>query len=92
MRPTFDGNAFLDWLGIQNPDQTYDYMNCHECLLAQYLHCRGYPHASVDSEQAYLRRYMMGIRPLPAEWNDIAQERPWTFGAALKRAREALEG
>lgn len=90
MRPTFDNQSLIDWLSVQDPAKSYDYMSCRECLIAQFLQCRGYVHASVDSEQAYLRRYMMGIRPLPLRWNSIAQRKPWTFGAALARAREAL--
>lgn len=91
MRPLFDNRAFIDWLAAQDPEQSYDYISCRGCLIAQYLHCRGFPHAFVDSDRAYLRRYGLDRRVLPPGWNDIAEAKPRTFGAALARAREALK-
>ncbi|WP_234844211.1 hypothetical protein [Sinorhizobium medicae] len=82
MRPTFDNAALIDWIAAQDPEQYYDYVSCRERLLAQYLRCRGFPHAFVDSERAQLRRYGLDARDLPPGWNDIVHAKPWTFGAA----------
>ncbi|RVN87405.1 hypothetical protein CN105_18845 [Sinorhizobium meliloti] len=91
MRPTFDNAALIDWLAAQDPKRFYDYTNCDKCLLAQCLRCRGFPHAFVDTDRAHMRRYGLDPRDLPPGWNDVAQGRPWTFGAALTRAREVLK-
>jgi hypothetical protein len=90
MRPLFDNRSLIDWLASQPPAKPYDYANGSCCLITQYLRSRGFTRAVVDSHSAYLdgswgtaRR----TRTLPPSWNDIAQQKPWTFGAALERAR-----
>lgn len=91
MRPTFDNAALIDWITAQDPEQYYDYVSCRECLLAQYLRCRGFPHAFVDSERAHLRRYGLDARDLPPGWNDIVHAEPWTFGARPRPRKAGAE-
>jgi hypothetical protein len=89
MRPLFDNRSLIDWLASQPPGKPYDYANGSYCLITQYLRSRGFPKAVVDSHSAYLGGSLdlLGTHTLPPSWNDIAQQQPWTFGAALERAR-----
>jgi hypothetical protein len=89
MKPIFDNSSLIDWLSGKHRDERYDYLDGHVCLLAQYLNYRGFKGAVVDAEVAILPDRMAPYA-LPRTWNEIARARPWTFGAALDRAREAL--
>jgi len=83
-KPTVAG--LIAWLETQPAEGEYYYLNCSgECLFGQYmtslgidwsgLHCRQSPY--IDTLHS-----MGGLRV-----QKIASEGPWTFGAALNRAR-----
>ncbi|NEI52672.1 hypothetical protein GR217_34200 [Rhizobium leguminosarum] len=91
MKPVFDNSSLIDFLTTQEPAGTYDYYDGDVCLVAKYLHYRGFNLASVDTQFAYLPSTLGAPRILPAAWDDIARETPWTFGAALERARKVLK-
>ncbi|MGO8241246.1 hypothetical protein ACC806_34480 [Rhizobium ruizarguesonis] len=89
MRPIFDNKSLIEWLGKKAPTKRYDYMDGSCCLIAQYLQYRGIKDAAVDSKIAILPgRESASV--LPDGWNAIARTGPWTFGAALTRAKERL--
>lgn len=92
MRPVFDNRAFIEWLDNQPPTHAYQYENCKDCLIAQYLKFRGFENVTVDSKYAYMHGTFIDgdNRLLPTSWDDVAEARPRTFGAAAVRARKAL--
>lgn len=73
----FDIRTLLAWLEKQPAKRRYDWGNCKgECLFGQYMAA----HGIAWSDATYLRlSRLVGI--------EIARETPWTFGAALERAR-----
>lgn len=86
MKPIFDDSALIDWLGSQNPTGTYEYIDGHCCMLARYLKYRGFQDAVVNADIVIAPV----MRVLPKGWDGVACQRPWTFGAALERARASL--
>lgn len=89
MKPVFDNSSLIDFLASKDPNATYDYIDGRHCALTQYLHYRGFNGAVVDNKYAYLP-HAFGPTVLPPAWNHIVRESPWSFGDALKRAREAF--
>jgi hypothetical protein len=77
--------SFIAWLETQPAEGTYDWDNCQgKCLIGQYMatcglggRARNYP--------GFVRRSLKN----GADLQIIACELPWTFGAALARARAA---
>lgn len=69
---------FIRWLERQPPNERYNYMNCSGgCLLDLY-----FGRKTTDEEY---RQFPQTFRV------DIAPTMPWTFGAALERARQAFQ-
>lgn len=77
--------GLIGWLERQPSDGSYDWDSIGCCLVAQYLKSIGieYPAAEFFFHEA-----------LGKDWpyNEIAGVRPWTFGAALGRARALTKG
>jgi hypothetical protein len=77
-------HALIRWLEAQPTEQPYEYTAPDRCALAQYLKGLGYsaPDSSID----------FGPEPQSADegfWlHEIVRTQPWTFGAALERARK----
>lgn len=72
--------TIISWLEQQPAHQTYDYhAMCGRCLFGQYFTVHG-----VDWVDGYFDLINIDTY-LPSK---IAGELPWTFGAALERARE----
>ncbi len=70
--------GLITWLEQQPSDGEYDYEDCSGgCLLGLYL--------GIRSRDAYIN-FSRTNHPLEFLAYGIACERPWTFGAALKRA------
>lgn len=82
--------SLISWLEKQPASKTYDYENCRgKCLYGQYMASHGIRW----SESGACGRHSSTQER--AEFCDLvyaacASEAPWTFGAALARAREAL--
>lgn len=80
-RPSvFSIESLILWLEQQPPDKRYDYHDCRgACLYGQYMAAHGYSweqaRGKLESTRAVYR---------------FAHAHPWTFGAALDRARQAL--
>src|SRR5262245_50535229 len=80
-------NALIWWLEQQNPRHRYDFMSARSCLLARYFTESGFD--SVVMERSFvLHGGQLYVASLPPELNSIAETKPWTMGAALKRARK----
>lgn len=75
-QPTVDD--LILWLETQPADKTYEWFNLSRCLLCQYLDARGFPHRG---------NYWHIAQKLGME--DVAGTEPYTFGAALERARSS---
>jgi hypothetical protein len=69
-------DALTGWLRKQPPDQGYIWQDPVYCLMGEYLRDNG----ASWGERSY--------SDMP-HYEEIAAEKPWTFGAALERA-EAL--
>jgi len=87
MRPLFDNQDFIEWIGRQKPDQRYFYNSCKYCLIARYLKFRGFTNVHVEESFVMLNRT---TKPLPDFWNFVAVGKGHTFGQALERARTYL--
>lgn len=79
--------CIIAWLATMPADQKYNYGDiCGACLYSQYLVGLGYESGIKDAHSS---------RQL---WKDlhnpqtigVACDRPWTFGAALERARAVI--
>ena len=79
----FSLEGLIAWLETQDPERRYDFWNCHGgCLLSTYL-------ASVKIWFS-TQRYNSAIMRIHGVADDVARRCPWTYGAALERARKML--
>lgn len=77
--PTLAG--MVAWLETKDPSETYNWADCQgQCLVDQYAATVGW---SISN---------MSVSQYDALDNGIAYARPWTFGAALARAKAKLAG
>jgi hypothetical protein len=79
--------SIIAWLQTKDPNEHYPFCNTQgRCLFSQYLVSLGYPRdPTVDDELFALWREMH------VNFGYIAQEHPWSFGAALERAEKLNE-
>jgi hypothetical protein len=70
--------GLVAWLETKNPETEYDWKSVDGCLIGKYL-------AAVAPDAVC--RYSTTF----AGYFDFAAPKPWTFGAALKRARALTE-
>lgn len=76
----FTLESLIVWLEKQPADRKYNWMSISGlCLIDQYIAALGLPTTAEN-----YRRFDVSIR------SEVACAIPWTFGAALERAREAL--
>jgi hypothetical protein len=85
----FSLESLIAWLEKQPAQETYCYSSNGDCLLAQYFTGMGFVGVHVgggdfDHEGAINVKF-------PAILGDVAYYHPRTFGAALSRARAALD-
>jgi hypothetical protein len=79
--------SLIAWLEKMPPDDTYDYWCTNgSCLYGQYTHAHGIPwsesgHFENRGERAVFCDFV---------YCEVACEVPYTFGAALGRARKAV--
>lgn len=83
----FTRENLIAWLETKPPDESYCFVVANECLLAQWAR-------SVDSSaevneniSAYAYKVHGKNVILGGFMQYIASNEPWTFGAALKRAK-----
>jgi len=73
--------SLIAWLETMPPNGEYDWENCDgECLIGVYGAATGLGAKWHDVHSAYFERDEL----------HIASDTPWTFGAALDRARATL--
>lgn len=66
----------LDWLRQQPADGTYQWQHPMHCLIGQFLAATGQVREAIDYTE------------MP-DYRRITETKPWTFGAALRRAETA---
>jgi hypothetical protein len=81
----FKMDTLIAWLAEKPAGEAYDYGDTGACLAAQY-------YGAMDCEfKAYLLTHHPALEDdsfgYKLEW--LAREKPWSFGAALERARAA---
>ncbi len=77
----FSLEGLIAWLETQDPATTYCWVDGGHCLLAQYAKAVG---------STYLKVTVGLNGGRHGEPDGIAILRPWTYGAALERARKLL--
>jgi len=73
--------GLIAWLEQQPVDGEYQWYSAVDCLVCRYLRAvtgEPWPH----QKWAY-----SAIFDSPHDYNEVAATRPWTYGAALERAR-----
>jgi hypothetical protein len=84
MRPIFDDEAFVEWIGRQKPERRYIYDSCEDCLIARYLKAKGFQSVWVNKYDVILNGEKRKL--LPYDWNAVAEGRGKTYGQAHQRA------
>lgn len=84
-------SGLIAWLDTKQPNEGYNYSDINDCLLSQYFRSRGYIGAfcAPGSMSAF---GIFVTRRVPSALDRVAIVRPWTFGAALERARQHRSG
>jgi hypothetical protein len=81
--------SFIAWLEQKPADEKYCYVETGRCLIAQYLLHLGHEFVSVGPGGRYsLSLPIQDDHQAPKPIWQVAICEPWTFGAALKRARK----
>ena len=79
----FSLESLIAWLETMPPSAEYDFHNCDGlCLVGQYMAYNDIQFRDGFSQQS---------KHFPCTVFRIGAGDPWTFGAALNRARKALE-
>lgn len=79
----------IAWLERQPAARAYSFENVHGCALVQYLKFCGYPQSSVGGTW-WREKPEADTQLFSDEIGWIFAHNPWTYGAALSRARAAL--
>ncbi len=88
---TFSVTGLIAWLETQDPATEYPYSSNDDCLLCRYFRARGVslgglaPMGSMTWGDATGNDHI-----LPPELNRVSRGYPWTYGAALARAKATL--
>lgn len=82
----FSLESLIAWLEKQPADTEYDWYNVHGCLMCAYFKAHGYerPSANPGLNSDTIRNWG------EFGYYNIGMAAPWTFGAALDRARKVL--
>lgn len=89
----FSVSGLKTWLETKEQSAGYHYGDIHNCLLSQYFRAQGYRWAYCGSDIVSYSVFFLPplfYKRIPSEMNEISIRRPWTFGAALDRARKAI--
>ena len=82
--------GLIAWLETKPSEGTYDWWNVGGCLLCNYL--RETFGVQMPSSQAWSGHDSFGPNTLGPSWGyyEVCQTKPWTYGAALERARKHI--
>jgi hypothetical protein len=83
----FSLENLVAWSEKQPADKEYDFW-CDQCFLGQYFEDHGFRIRMIGVGTVTFKGHE--TRQLPPGFNEIAQQTPHTFGAALGRARRML--
>ncbi len=87
----FSLRSLVEWLEMQEGETAYDYTEPKYCLLGQYVVASGgkyIPDYTIDGHTLDAGGFSLHAeRP---DLYEVVSEHPWTFGAALQRARNLL--
>ncbi len=75
--------GLIAWLEVQKPDVKYDWPACSDCLVAHYIRATT---GSDNPAGDYMFHHVIG-----KHYEGIASPLPWTYGAALNRARALVD-
>lgn len=78
-------SSLIAWLQTQPPEQKYNYISSRRCLLAQYFRAKGFKWMVVLPKTLY--HGWVKRTPFSNEFEIVANNKPWTVGAALERAQ-----
>lgn len=76
----FTLESLIAWLEMQPGEKTYNWFDIKDCLACKYLEAAGI-------EEPWGKIVYTTIFGSEPAYHEIAGTRPWTFGAALSRAR-----
>ena len=80
---------FIAWLETMPPNEQYEYLFAGICAVAQFLRFKG---DSLKDQIVDFGSLLRGPND-PGYWLDrIVSQKPYTFGAALERARSPATG
>lgn len=88
---TFSVAGLIAWLETQSPEQEYNWSDIDGCVLCNYL--RAVTGVSRPAGTYWVNKTGgLGRNTLGPDWGywEICQTLPWTYGAALTRARALL--
>ena len=77
----------VGWLETKDPETTYSYTDCFDCLIARFVKDAGHQGAAVTPNivEEFGEKTMF-----PNEIERVSIDFPRTYGGALRRARAAL--
>lgn len=84
MRNALTIKAFTDWVEQQPADMEYIWTSCWFCAVGRYAQTIG-----IDFEEIYTEKVIYGTG-FWREADELAQEKPHTFGALANRLREKM--
>jgi hypothetical protein len=73
--------GLIAWLEQQPPETEYNWWNTNGCLVCNYL--RAVTGTKRPSGQFLFEK----VFETPSDYGKVAGDEPWTYGAALERAR-----
>ena len=79
---TLDLPSLIAWLETQPPETEYDWENCQECLVGKFVTA-----ITGNRLPASVIRYST-LFPSCDAYGFVGATGPWTFGAALARAKQ----
>lgn len=85
-RNIYSKESFVAWLGLQPPDDTYDFCDMYNCASAQYLLSHGVTDYALHCEELTALGWLKIVHGAAAYSGGF-----YTFGAAYLRGMKELE-
>jgi hypothetical protein len=84
----FSLDGLIAWLEKQPGEREYDYCSSPDCLLTRYFASHGVDHTPPTPGKLTTSCIYGGRSIYNSPMHTAARHAPWTFGAALQRARD----